>query len=75
MRMWCSALERLLCKTSSLFRLQNVKAHEWREAQGVRCSRQQAQKDEASWQQPTDKLAMYIAQRHAGQAADPNLHI
>eukprot|EP00983_Pelagomonas_calceolata_P092741 1157703-Pelagomonas_calceolata.AAC.2 len=33
-----------------------------------------AWKDKASWQQLMDKEAKYIAQRHARQTAEPNLH-
>eukprot|EP00983_Pelagomonas_calceolata_P059300 1145852-Pelagomonas_calceolata.AAC.3 len=60
------------CKTS---RLQNIKAHESGKKQKERAAPwQQAQKDKASWQQRMDKGTEYKAQRHKGQAANPNLH-
>eukprot|EP00983_Pelagomonas_calceolata_P001003 34947-Pelagomonas_calceolata.AAC.4 len=61
-----------LCKTR---KLQNVKAHENGKKHKERAAAwQQAQKEKGAWQKRKNKGAEYIAPRHAGQAADPNLH-
>eukprot|EP00983_Pelagomonas_calceolata_P028272 885317-Pelagomonas_calceolata.AAC.5 len=61
-----------LCKTS---RLLNVEAYEsGKEHKERAVAWQQAQKDKVSWQQRVDKGTEYKAQRHEGQAADPNVH-
>eukprot|EP00967_Tisochrysis_lutea_P054047 scaffold67415_cov17-Tisochrysis_lutea.AAC.1 len=70
-----NVLKCLFCKTSFLYRLQNVKAHKSGKRHKEHAAAwQHAQKDKASWQQRMDKGAEYLAQRRAGQAADPNLH-
>eukprot|EP00983_Pelagomonas_calceolata_P079934 1154923-Pelagomonas_calceolata.AAC.5 len=56
--------------------LRNVKAYESGKKHKERAAAwQQAQNGKASWQQRMDKGTEYIAQRHAGQATDPNLHV